>query len=72
MPRQSYIFMWSSILIEGSVLNIAIHKKHSPLQKALRRVSGDELLCEARIRFDDLWKHRASETQEIRCELVLS
>ena len=72
VPRQSYIFMWSSILVEESVLNIAIHKKHSLRQKALRKVSGDELLCDARIQFDDLWKHRAPEIQEIRCELVLS
>ena len=72
VPRQSYIFMWSSILVEESVLNIAIHKKHSLRQKALRKVSGDELLCEARIQFDDLWKHRAPETQEIKCEPILS
>jgi len=72
VPRQSYIFMWSSILVDESILNIAIYKKHSLRQKALRKVSGDELLCDARIQFDDLWKHRAPETQEIRCELILS
>ena len=40
--------------------------------QSVSKVSGDELLCEARTQFDDLWKHRAPETQEIRCELILS
>ena len=60
------------LLISENILHIVIHKKHSLRQKALRKVSGDELLCDARIQFDDLWKHRAPETQEIRCELILS
>jgi len=39
VPRQSYIFMWSSILVEESVLNIAIHKKN---KHSLRQKSSQE------------------------------
>jgi len=72
---QSYILMFCSILEEGSVLNIKIYKKHSLWQKflAFGWTSEDEPLCEAAIRFDDLWKYLVSESQKItRCESIFT
>ena len=72
---QSYILMGCSIFEEGNDLNIEIYKKHS-LRIEIRtfgRVSQDELLCKASIRFDDLWNYLVSETQkEAKCELVFA
>jgi len=72
---QSYVLMCCSIFKEGSVLNIKIYKKHSLRQKflAFGRASEDKPLCEAAIRFDDLWKHLVSESQKItKCESIVT
>jgi len=65
----SHELMWCSMLVEGSELNIEIHKKHFQRQKIwmLGRTSKEELMCKASIRFDDLWKHVSSRT-EMNCE----
>ena len=58
------MFMWCSMLVEGSELNIEIHKKHSQLWKKLIREpgSGEEPVPKANIKFDDLRKHLSSRT----------
>ena len=66
--------MWSSILKEGSDLNIEIHK-YSQREKYLgiRHANKDNGRCKASINFDDLWKHLVSEAQkETKCELIFS
>jgi len=71
-PMQSCIVMWCRIFREGSNLNIEIHK-HFKRPKILRSKSAsqDDLLCQANIKFDDLWDHLASEAQqETNCELI--
>jgi len=68
----SYIFMWCRIFLEGSSLNIEIHK-HFRWPNILRskRTSQGDLPCKAGIEFDDLWDHLASEAQrESNCELI--
>ena len=67
--------MCCSILEEGSVFNIKIYKKHSLGRKIITfgRASEDEPLREAAIKFDDLWKHLASELQKItKCESIFT
>ena len=66
MSMQPSIFMWRSIVKEGSDLNIEIHKKRSWLQKAnlFKRTSQYNVLCKATIKFDDLWKHLVLESQK--------
>jgi len=70
-PMRSYIFMWCSIFLEGSSLNIEIHKESKrPRVFRSKRALQDDLLCQANIKFDDLWNHLASEAQrESNCEL---
>jgi len=65
--------MRCSILKEGSDLNIEIHKKHSWQQNiSFRRTPKSDSLCQASIRFDDLWKHLVSEAQkETKCERIV-
>jgi len=71
-PMQSCIVMWCRILQEGDNLNIEIHK-HFKRPRILRSKSAskDDLLCQANIKFDDLWDHLASKAQqETNCELI--
>ena len=67
-----YIFMWCRIFQEGSNLRIEIHK-HFKRPRILRskHASQDDLLCQANVKFNDLWDHLASEAQrETNCELI--
>ena len=67
---QFYILMWCSILEEGSDLSIEIYKE-SRRKKMLTfgRVSEGNLLCQAGIKFDNLWGHLVSESQKTtKCE----
>jgi len=52
------------MLVEGSELNIEIHKKRSQLWKKLIREPGSEEgpVPKANIKFDDLRKHLSSRT----------
>ena len=46
-------------------MNIEIHKYfRRPRIFRSKRTSQDDPLCKASIRFDDLWDHLASETQQ--------
>jgi len=67
------MFMWGSMLVEGSELNIEIHKKHSRRREILMlgRTPKEELMCKVSIRFDDLWKHLSSGT-ETSCEGIFT
>ena len=58
------MFMWYSMLVEGSELNIETHKKYSRRRKILmlERTSKEEPICKANIRFDELRKHLSSRT----------
>ena len=72
---QSYILMCCSILEEGSALNIRIYQRHSLWKEVLicGQVSEDEPLCEAAIKFDDLWKHLVSELQKkTKCKSIFA
>ena len=69
MLEQSYMFMWRSMLVEGSELNIEIHKKHSRRQKILTGPEGS--MPKANIKFDDLWKHLSSTTGK-NCERIFT
>ena len=71
MLEPSYMLMWCSMLVEGSELNVDIYKKYSRGQKIrmLWRTSKEELMCKARVRFDDLWKH-VSSGEETNCERI--
>ena len=72
---QSYMFIGCSIFKEGSGLNIEIYQRHSRRRKILTlgHASEDKFLCKANIKFDDLWKHLASESQKTtRCELIFA
>ena len=64
--------MRSSILKEGSDLNIEIHI-YSRREKYLgiRHANKDNFRCKASINFDDLWKNLVSKAQEeTKCELI--
>jgi len=63
-PFASDVLMECSMLVEGSELNIEIHKEHSRHRKILilERTPKEELMCKARIMFDDLWKCTSSGT----------
>ena len=56
--------MWCSMLVEGSELNIEMHKKHFQRWKKLIREPGPKEgpMCKVNIKFDDLWKHLSSGT----------
>ena len=72
---QSYMFIGCSIFKEGSDLDIEIYQRHSRRQKILTlgHASGDKFLCKANIKFDDLWKHLALESQKTtRWELIFA
>jgi len=60
--------MWFSMLVEGSELDIELHKKHLKLWKKLIREPGSEEgpMPKANIKFDDLQKHLSSRTEENR------
>jgi len=47
------MFMWFSMLVEGSELDIELHKKHSRRQKILTG-SEEGPMPKANIKFDDL------------------
>jgi len=66
--------MWCSILNEGSDLNIEIHEYYRREKYfGIRHAKKDNSLCKTSIKFDDLWKHLASEEQEgTKCELAFS
>jgi len=69
---QSYIFIRCSILEEGSDLNIEIYKesRRKEIITLGRTLEGD-LVCRVSIKFDDLWGHLVSESQEeTKCELI--
>jgi len=55
------MFMWFSMLVEGSELDIELHKKHSRRQKILTG-SEEGPMPKANIKFDDLQKHLSSRT----------
>jgi len=59
------------MLVEGSELNIEIHKRHSRGQKIrmLGRTSKEEPMCKANVTFDDLWKYVSSRTEN-DCERI--
>jgi len=65
--------MWRSMLVEGSELNIEIHKKNSRRWKIFTRERGSEEgpMCKAHIKFDDLRKHLFSKTGTDR-ELIFT
>jgi len=65
--------MWRSMLVEGSELNIEIHKKYSQLWKKLILEPGLEEgpMPTANIKFDDLQKHLSSRT-ETNCEGIFT
>jgi len=66
------MFMWRSMLVEGSELNIEIHKKHSrQLKKILEPAPKEELICRANFKFDDLQKHLSSRTGT-NCECIFT
>jgi len=71
---RSYILMWCRIFREGSSLFIEIHKHFKrPTILRSKRASQGDLLCQANIKFDDLWDHLASEAQgETSCELMFA
>jgi len=58
------MFMWFSMLVEGSELDIELHKKHFKIWKKLTREPGSEEgpMPKANIKFDDLQKHLSSRT----------
>ena len=63
-----------SIVKEGSDLNIEIHKKCPRWQKLihLKCTSEDNVACTATIKFNDICKHLALESQkEPKCRLIL-
>jgi len=62
--EQSYMFMWRSMLAEGSEMSIEIHKKRTQRRKILTRelVSEEGSMPKANIKFDDLRKHLSSGT----------
>jgi len=65
--------MQCSILKHESDLDIEIHKKHPLRQKifSFGRISEDGPLCQVSIKFNDLWDHLVSETDEgIKCRLI--
>jgi len=73
MPKQLYAFMRCRIVKEGSELNIEIHKE-SQRKKifTLGRAPEGNLVCNARIEFDVLWKHLVLESRkETKCEFIL-
>jgi len=74
VPMQSYLYVWCSILKEGSDLNIEIYKESQQWKIiTFRRAPVSDLLCGISIKFDDLWKHLVSESQmETKCELILA
>jgi len=59
--EQSYMFMWRSMLAEGSEMSIEIHKKYSRRQKILTG-SEERSMPKANIKFDSLQKHLSSRT----------
>jgi len=69
---QSYIFIRCSIFKEGNDMNIEIYKE-SRGKKIITFGSASEgnLLCQVSIKFDDLWRHLVSESQnEMKCKLI--
>jgi len=58
------MFMWHSMLVEGSELSIEVHKKHSLRPKYLEHAPRDGPMYKANIKFDDLWKQLSSGTGE--------
>ena len=64
MLEQYDMFMWHSMLVEGSELSIEVHKKHSLRPKYLERATRDDPTYKANIKFDDLWKQLSSGTGE--------
>jgi len=64
-PVQSYIFMWCRILQEEGSLNIEINKHFKQLRfLRSRHISQNGLPYQVDIKFNDLWDHLASETQQ--------
>jgi len=63
------MFMWSSMLMEGSELNIEVQKKRSQLRKIFTRENGPML--KANIKFDDLREHLSSGTRT-NCEVIFT
>jgi len=63
------MFMWSSMLMEGSELNIEVQKKRSQLRKIFTREHGPML--KANIKFDDLREHLSSRTRT-NCEVIFT
>jgi len=65
--------MRCSILKHESDMDIEIHRKH-PLRRKIfnfGRISEDDPLCQVSIKFNDLWDHLVSETQEgTECGLI--
>jgi len=64
-----------SILKQESDLDIEIHRKYPLRQKilSLGRISKDDPLCKISVKFDDLWDHLVSETQEgTNCRLIFA
>ena len=64
-----------SILEQESDLDIEIHRKH-PLRRKISSLgdfSKDDPVCKVSIKFEELWDHLASETQEgTKCRLIFS
>ena len=67
------MFMWCSMLVEGSELSIEIHEKRSQLWKKITRKprSKKEPIRKAKITFDDLRKHLSRRTGT-NCEGILT
>ena len=58
------MFMWFSMLVEGSELDIEIHKKQFKLREkfGLEPSSEEGPMPKANIKFDDLRRHLSSRT----------
>jgi len=62
-----------SLLQQKNDLDIEIHRKYPLQQKILSpgRIFKDDPPCKVSVKFDDLWDHLVSETQEgTTCRLI--
>jgi len=64
--------MQYSILQQESDLNIEIYRKHPLRQKIFSfGCISDDPLCQVSIKFNNLWDHLVSQTQEgTKCRLI--
>ena len=73
MPRECSTFVRCSLLQQENDLDIEIHRRYPLRQKILSsgRIFKDDPPCKVNVKFDDLWDHLVSETQEgTKCRLI--